>query len=153
MTLGISYYKQTHLNRLLRLALVLAFVFAIWHVASHDVAIASDQEACQVCLLNHVPNAKLPVLTWFVPLILLSLVLIIPPLKQSSRLYQYILRARSPPLSWSLFRFTRFKRTLLAHGIYMWRLVCIQWSVRGIWYVFQSLPPSYNVHCQWCIGI
>jgi len=100
MTSG-SLFRQTHLNHLLRIGLVLALVFAAWHVALHDINTSSDvsgHEECQACRLNHVPIADLPTLAWFVPLLILSLVLIIPVVQQPCQYYRYSLGARAPPL-------------------------------------------------------
>lgn len=79
--------------------LVVALMFAAWHVASHDVDIASDHEECQACRLNHVPITDLPVLSLLVSLLLASLILVIPAFQRPTQAYRYTLGARAPPLS------------------------------------------------------
>ncbi len=95
MTLNTSN-QQTYLNHLLKIILVVALVFAVWHVASHDVS--SGHEECQVCRLNHVPIADLPVPAWIIPLFIASLLLVFLTLQRPIQSYRYTLGARAPPL-------------------------------------------------------
>jgi len=83
------------------MVLLVALVFAAWHVASHDIDTSGDigsHEECQLCRLNHVSITDLPILTWIVPLLIVSLVLIVPVLQRATQSYRYTLGARAPPL-------------------------------------------------------
>lgn len=93
--------RQTGLDRLLRIVLVAVLVFAAWHVSSHDLDTLSDISShteCQVCRLNHVPIADLPILIWIMPLFIISLALVIPALQRPTQSFRYTLGARAPPL-------------------------------------------------------
>jgi len=92
--------NKTKLNRLLCIFLVVAMLFAAWHVTSHEIDISGEvtsHEECQVCRLGHAPIIDLPTLTWFVPLLLLSLILLIPTVLRTNQSHRYILGARAPP--------------------------------------------------------
>jgi len=97
-----SAYISRHprFSYLLQIALVLAIVFSAWHVASHDIDIQSDAsnaEECQTCILNHIPIADLPTPTWFIPLMILSLGVIFPAIRQPSQFRFFSFGARAPP--------------------------------------------------------
>jgi len=84
----------------LQIALVLAIVFSAWHVASHDIDITGDvssAEECQTCILNHIPIADLPAPTWFIPLMILSLGVVFPAIRQPSQIRFFSHGARAPP--------------------------------------------------------
>ena len=99
MTQG-ALNQQSSRDRLLRMVLTTALVFAVWHVASHDIGTSNDvsDHACQVCRLNHVPVADLPVFSWVVPLFIINLVFVIPAFQRPTQSYRYALGARAPPL-------------------------------------------------------
>lgn len=91
--------RQTYQRYLPQAVLVLALVFAAWHVASHDVTVLSDPDKCKVCRLNQLPIAISPVISMAAPLLLWSLlILVIPALQRPNRPYAYTLGARGPPL-------------------------------------------------------
>ena len=93
--------QQTRLDYLLRIMLTVVLVFAAWHVASHDIDISNDlnvDEQCQVCILNHVPISDLPTLAWIIPILLLSLVHLVPKLEGFISSYRNTHGARAPPL-------------------------------------------------------
>lgn len=93
--------QQTRLDYLLRIMLTVVLVFAAWHVATHDIDISSDlniDEHCQICRLNHVPIADLPILAWIASILLLSLVRLVPTHQRSIVSYRNTLGARAPPL-------------------------------------------------------
>lgn len=64
--------QNTDMNRLLRWVLAFALVFAALHVASHDIDMGGqgqvDDDTCQICRINHVPLASLPLPSLLVPL-------------------------------------------------------------------------------------
>ena len=96
-----SSSQKYKLNRMLRIILVLAMSFAAWHVTSHEVDFsgeASGHEECQLCLLSHTPTADFPTFTWFVPLLILSLIMIVPDVHRFGQPLRYILGARAPPI-------------------------------------------------------
>jgi len=94
--------QRSDFNHLLRIMLVVLLTFAAWHVASHELDLSSNVSGhaeCQVCRLNHVPLADLPVLVWASSLFLISFLLAIPASQRTTQSYRYTLGARAPPLS------------------------------------------------------
>ncbi len=88
-------------NRLIRLALVLALVFAAAHVALHDLDMNGDGlelHECQVCRLNHMPTASLAVPSLLVPLQLLAYVLPVADTEYQLSHQSHTQWARAPPL-------------------------------------------------------
>ncbi len=95
-------FRQQPENRILRLALVVVMLFAVWHIAMHDIDLSDDLNGsvqCVYCNLNHIPITDLPILSWNVPLILLTLVLIVSSIQHVTKFYFYTSGARAPPLS------------------------------------------------------
>lgn len=100
MTLGTSN-RQIRLDHFLRMVLSVVFVFAILHVSSHDLDISDDTsstEECQVCRLNNVSFAALPVPLLVTPLLLSSLVISISTFQQPTLSPRHTFGARAPPL-------------------------------------------------------
>jgi len=89
-------------NRLIRLVLVFALVFATAHVALHD----PDESGggldgygdCRVCRLNHVPVVTLAEPSVFVPLQFLVSVLLVADFKYQLSHPFHTQWARAPPL-------------------------------------------------------
>ena len=100
MTQG-ALNQQSTPDRLLRMVLTAALIFAVWHVTSHDIGTSNDvsDHTCQMCRLNHVPVADLPVFSWIVPLFVINLLFVTPVVQRSTQSYRYTLGARAPPLS------------------------------------------------------
>ena len=87
-------------NRLIRLALVLALIFAAAHVALHDLDMNSgglDSHECQVCRLNHMPAASLAVPSLFAPLQFLAYVLPVADTEYQLSHQSHTPWARAPP--------------------------------------------------------
>jgi len=100
MNLGTSS-QHSDTSHLLRIALVVLLLLAAWHVASHELdhlSNISDHTECQVCRLNHVPLADLPVLSWALSLFLIRFLLATPAIQRTTQSYRYTLGARAPPL-------------------------------------------------------
>jgi len=100
MNLGTSS-QNSHTSHLLRIMLVVLLMIAAWHVASHELDHLnnfSEHTECQVCRLNHVPLADLPLLAWALSLFLIRFLLAIPAIQRTTQAYHYTLGARAPPL-------------------------------------------------------
>ena len=74
-----AFNRHIEQNRLIRLVLIVALVFASAHVALHNLDVNGSgldgHDECQACRLNHVPIASLPLPSLFAPLQLLAYVL------------------------------------------------------------------------------
>ena len=92
--------QQTYRERIVRIVLAMALVFAAFHVSLHDLDFSGDvnNHECQVCRINHVPIADLPTHSLTIPILLLCLILVITVFQQRSQSYHYINGARAPPL-------------------------------------------------------
>ena len=92
--------QQTYRERIVRIVLAMALVFAAVHVALHELDSSADinSHECQTCRINHLPVADLPTLSLTVPMLLLSLILIITVFQHRSQSHHYINSARAPPL-------------------------------------------------------
>ena len=97
-----AFRQNTKANHLLRLLLVFALAFAALHVALHDINMSGvgldGNEHCQVCRLNHVPLASLPLPALLASLAHLAYVKpdVVPQYHPLNHLTA--LRARAPPL-------------------------------------------------------
>lgn len=97
-----AFRRNTEENRLVRLLLVFALVFAAAHVALHDLGLNGDslgaQDDCQVCRLTLVPVASLAPPSLFIPLQLTAYLL---PVKDTEYQLPHLFHAqwaRAPPL-------------------------------------------------------
>ncbi len=94
--------NNSKLNRFVGIILILAMLFAAWHVATHEIDFSGDttsHEECQVCRIGNVPIVDLAKLILFTPLLLLSSIVIIPAVIRTNQSPRYILGARAPPLN------------------------------------------------------
>jgi len=97
-----AFRQNTKENRLTRLVLVFALVFASVHVALHDLEVTggglNSHGECQACRLNHVPIADSATPLLFEPL--QFLLYIIPVVATAYQLLPQFRtqRARAPPL-------------------------------------------------------
>jgi len=98
-----AFNRHIEKNRLIRMVLVFALVFATAHVALHDL----DESGggldgygdCRICRLNHVPLASLAEPFVFVPLQLLGYVLPVTDFEyQPSQPLHHTQWTRAPPL-------------------------------------------------------
>ncbi len=92
--------QNTAENRLIRLVLVFALIFAAAHVALHELDMGSgnSDHHCQVCRLNQMPAASLAAPSLLVPLLLLAHLLPVEDKEyQLSRPF-HSQWARAPPL-------------------------------------------------------
>lgn len=94
--------QSTKAHHQLRWLLVFVLLFAALHVALHDLdlghANTEHQGECQVCRLNHVPLASLPVPTLHAPL---QILIYSQPVINTAYLFSspsYSRQARAPPL-------------------------------------------------------
>ena len=97
-----TFHRHTEENRLIRLVLVFALLFAAAHVALHDLDVNAGgldgHGECQVCRLNHTPAASLAPPLLFAPLQLLVYAL---PAEESDYQLSHPFRSqwvRAPPL-------------------------------------------------------
>lgn len=94
-----SLNRSNTSNSPLELLLVLALLFAIFHVSQHDLDADSGhlQDNCQVCRLAHLQGAELPTVTMITPLFICLGLLVVSaiPLSSSCRIYAW--HARAPP--------------------------------------------------------
>lgn len=96
------FRQSTEENRLIRLVLVFALAFAALHVALHDLDVSSGgldgHDKCQVCRLNHVPIASLPLPSLLAPLQFLTYVLTVADTEYQLSHQFHTQWARAPPL-------------------------------------------------------
>ena len=97
-----AFHHDTGDNRLIRLVLMFALVFAAAHVALHDLDVSGGgligSDECQVCRLNHVPVASSAPPSLFHPLQLLAHVLPVEVAEYHVSRRFNSLWARAPPL-------------------------------------------------------
>ena len=97
-----SFHQSTEQNRLVRLVLVFALVFAAVHVALHDLDVGSfdldGQSECQACRLNHTPAAATAAPVPFTPLQFLATVHRIADAEYQTSHSFHPQWARAPPL-------------------------------------------------------
>jgi len=97
-----AFRQNIEENRLTRLVLVFALAFAALHVASHDLDVGGGsldgRDKCQVCRLNHVPIASLPLSSLLAPLQLLTYVLTVADTEYQLSHQFHTQWARAPPL-------------------------------------------------------
>lgn len=98
-----TFNRRTEENRLIRLVLVFALIFAAAHVALHDLDVndggLDGHGECQVCRINHAPVASLAPPSHFSPLQLLVYVLSVADSDYQPPHPFYAQWARAPPLS------------------------------------------------------
>jgi len=96
-----AFHQNSEENRVIKLILVFALIFASAHVALHDLGVSGEVDGhgeCQTCRLNHVPVASLGTPALFVPLQFLTYLLPIEDNKyQLSSPFQ-AQWTRAPPL-------------------------------------------------------
>ena len=97
-----AFHHDSGNNRLIRLVLTFALVFAAAHVALHDLDVSGGgligSDECQVCRLNHIPVASSAPPSLFHPLQLLAQLLPVEVAEYHvSQLFNF-LWARAPPL-------------------------------------------------------
>lgn len=97
-----AFRQNTQENRLIRLVMVFALAFAALHVALHDLGVShgglDGHDKCQVCRLNHVPIASLPLPPLLAPLQVLTYVLTVADTDYQLSHQFHTQWARAPPL-------------------------------------------------------
>lgn len=97
-----AFHRYTEEHRIIELVLVFALVFAVAHVALHDLDVSGDglegHGECQVCRFNHVPVASLAVPFLLAPVQLFVHVLLVADAEYQLSHPFHIQWARAPPL-------------------------------------------------------
>lgn len=93
-------HRHTKENRLLRLVLAFALVFAALHVSLHDMDVeaAGPDHQCQVCRLNQMPAASVSPSLLLAPLLVLAFVAAVPSDQYHPSILSRVQWARAPPL-------------------------------------------------------